>query len=113
MNSIRRLTTPTHEFTLPFNLSMVRRCRITYSQNGSIVLSKDSNNIEDMKMSQSDENNNITKITIKLTQDETARFSVGQDVEIQSRVITTGGDAVSSNVLLIGVKKSLDNEVLL
>lgn len=95
-------STPKHEFTLPFDISLVKEFKVTYRQNGEIILEKYLNDFE--------ANGNTLSAT--LTQEETFLFAEGVNVELQARVLTTGGDAISSDIRIITAEKCLDREVL-
>ena len=95
---MRRATTPTHEFTLGIDANLISKIRITYAQGGSIVLTK---NLEDVTIE-----GNVVKVN--LTQDETRFFNTEQTVEIQVRIITTGNDALTSNIILTRCERVID-----
>lgn len=100
---MRRLTTPTHEFELvDFDSTVIKNIKITYAQGGTVILEKRDDEIT------IDGN----KAILKLTQEETARFSTDTLVEIQVRILTHSGDAVASNITTVGAQKVLDDEVL-
>ena len=97
-----RGTTPTHIFTLPFDVSVVKTAKIIYSQFGRAILTKTGDALE------------LTgqQIQTKLTQEDTLTFDCKADVFIQLRVLTVDGDALASNILQVPVGRCLDNEVL-
>lgn len=97
-----RGTTPTHTFTLPFDASLVAKCKIIYAQDEVEIFHK---NTEDCVLSG-------TTIATKLTQEETFMLDCHKCVDIQVRVLTTTGDALASVPKKVGVAKCLDNEVL-
>lgn len=99
---MRRLTTPEHKFTLQIDPSVISKVRIIYAQNNAIVLTKEG---EDVSL-----DGNVAKV--KLTQDETKKFTADKEVEIQVRVLTLGGDALASDIIKVDVKKVLDDEVM-
>lgn len=96
-----RSTTPTHIFKLPTLVETLKDALITYAQNGQIVVEK---KLEDCIIDQN-------KITVKLTQEETNKFSEG-NVKIQMRVLTTGGSAFASQIFTLCCHNVLDDEVL-
>ena len=97
-----RGTTPTHTFTIPFDASLIAKCRIIYAQDGVEIFCK---NTEDcILVGQS--------IKTRLTQEETFSLDCKKCVEIQVRVLTKTGDALSSLVMKVGLDKCLDDEVL-
>ena len=99
---MRRGTTPTHTFNLPFDAAMVSKVRIIYAQNDEEVFTKETADctLSDMK------------VVTKLTQEETLSLDQRKNVQIQLRVITTDGDALASNVITKGVLELLEDEVL-
>ena len=99
---MRRLTTPEHKFTLQIDPSVISKIRITYAQNNAIILTK-----EDDAVSL---DGNIARV--KLTQEETKKFTADKEVEIQVHVLTLGNDALASDIIKVDVKKVLDDEVI-
>ena len=98
-----RATTPTHTFILPFDYAqMVNKCLVTYSQGGRIVLEK----------TQDDISATGNTITIKLTQEETKKFSAYLRCNIQIRIITSAGDSIVSEELYVSVLDVLNDVVL-
>ena len=95
-------TTPTHTFSLPFNTGIISKIKVTYAQNGRVILEKKD------KQCVLDGNT----VSLKLTQEDTFLFEYGKNVEIQMRILTMGGDALASNIRVISADKCLDNEVL-
>lgn len=93
-------TTPTHTFTLPADIAgTVTKVRVIYSQCGQKILSKD-----------------VTKLTsnaavVKLTQAETLKFHMKKPVDIQLRVLTSSGDALTSNIITRTPYECLESEV--
>ena len=99
---MRRGTTPTHTFTLPFDAEIIKSVKVTYVQDGKQVLAKKNPLVQ----------LNGNTATLKLTQEETLMFSDETDVEIQIRILTTGGDTLGSYPMRIPVLCCLDDEVL-
>lgn len=97
-----RGTTPRHTFELPFNIDTIAKARVTYSQAGRVVLTKEH---EDLTLAGS-------TIVAHLTQEETLAFLCGKDVLVQVRVLTVGGEAMASDIQRVDVGRCLDNEVL-
>ena len=93
-------TTPTHTFTLPADVaSNTAKVRVIYSQRDKVVLTKD-----------------VTELTgndvvVNLTQEETLKFHHRKPVEIQLRVITTDGNAITSDIITENPYKCLEDEV--
>ena len=99
---IKQGSTPLHTFTLPFETELLKSFKLTYSQNGRIILEK---YLKDFKT-----DGNV--LTIKLTQEETFLFDEDSDVHLQARALTLGGDAIPSNIIIVPVEACLDREVL-
>ena len=97
-----RGTTPTHRFRLPVEESIVKEVRIIYEQSGEDVLLK---TLKDCRL----ENGYAV---LKLTQEETLRFDSSQIVKVQMRMLTSGGDALASNIKRVAVGKLLEDEVM-
>ena len=98
-----RGTTPTHQFVVPFDTSVLSEVLITYAQDNKLVLTK---NIKDCTIEQD-------VISVTLTQEETLRFDSDHHVKIQLRALTTGGDALASQIITRSVGDVLNDEVLL
>lgn len=94
--------TPRHEFTVPFDVSLLKQFKVTYSQKDKIVLEK---HIEDFNI-------NGNTLSIVLTQEETFLFDDDANIEIQARALTMGGDAIPSFIRIISADRCLDSEVL-
>lgn len=97
-----RGTTPTHTFTFSVDLSDVKDFVITYVQNGKIILEK----------KKSDCTISENKIVVTLTQEETLKFDHKTMVELQAKVLMTGGTVVASNIFTTNVSRILNEEVL-
>lgn len=97
-----RGTTPTHTFTLPFAASLVRSCRITYAQDGQVVLRKETGDCVIAG----------DAISVKLTQEDTFKFTDNSRIQIQLRVLTTDGTALKTPVYVKYAQECLDDEVL-
>lgn len=100
---MRRATTPTHEFTLELDPTLISQIRITYAQSGEIIVTK---NTEDITL-----DGNVAKV--RLAQEETIKFDAGKTVEIQVRILTTGNDALASEVMKIPCLRILDDGVMI
>lgn len=98
---MRRGTTPTHTFALPFDVTGFK-IRVSYVQCGNVVVRKTE---ADCKVS----GNNIV---VKLTQKETMRFNSAAVVEIQIKVLTAGNDVLVSEEQCVSVGRCLDDEVM-
>ena len=98
---MRKGTAPTHTFALPFSADNIDKLRVNYAQNGEIVVIKTE---ED-----ADLHDNI--VQVKLTQEETLKFSA-VNVEIQLDVLTKSGDPLRSDIYNIYPSRVLNEEVL-
>lgn len=96
-------TTPKHTIVLPFEISLVKELKITYTQNKRVILEK---YLHDCEI----ENDNT--VSFRLLQEETFLFDEGANVEVQVRVLTTSNDALASDIQLISASRCLDREVL-
>lgn len=95
-------TTPTHIFNVSIDTTLIKEVKIIYSQRDKEVLSK---RIGDCTIEKG-------VIKVRLSQEDTFLFEGNTVVTIQIRVLTTGGDALISEPIMISVGKCLDNEVL-
>lgn len=100
---MRRFTTPTHIFTLPFDTSIISKVRVIYAQSEAIVFVKEKNNCKT--------SGNTLRVT--LTQEETAMLDCKKNfVEIQMHILTEDGASLVSKPLKVAVEKCFDTEVL-
>lgn len=99
-----RGTTPTLEFTLPFDCSLLTEMYITFAQYGTTVLEK----------SMADCTCSGTFVTLSLSQEDTLKMK--QDrmaiAEVQLRVRTKDGSALASNIMQIRVDRILKEGVI-
>lgn len=99
---MRRGTTPTHTFTIPFDAEQIKSVRVVYAQTGQVVLAKET---EACTL-------NGNTVTLKLTQEESLRFHDMKNVEIQLRVLLHDGNALTSDIVSVYVSRCLDDEVI-
>ncbi len=100
-----RGTTPTLEFTLPFDTSLIAEMYVTMTQNDKTVLEK----------TLSDCNCSGTSVSLTLTQEDTLRLQQQQlrsQAEMQIRVRTTAGEALASNIMRVYVGRILKEGVI-
>lgn len=97
-----RGTTPTHIFNVDIDTSLVKEVKITYSQRDKEILVK---RTADCTIEEG-------KIITKLSQEDTFLFEYNTIVTIQVRVLTLGGEVLSSELIMASVGKCLDDEVL-
>lgn len=96
---MKRGTTPTHTFTVPFDTAGISEARVIYSQQGRTVLVK-----TDLTMEK-----NV--ITVRLTQEDTFRFSPDR-VDIQLRVKFPDGTVLASDIRTVPVERCLEEVVM-
>lgn len=99
---MKRGTTPTHQFGLPFSVDLIDEVEITYCQSGKEVLKKYKNHCT----------LDGETVSTTLSQDDTFSFAEGVNVEIQIRVLTTDGVALASDIMCVSCKRCLSEEVL-
>lgn len=97
-----RGTTPTHEFTLSIDPSLVKDVEITYGQNDVVVLTK---HLDDCTWQGN-------TLILKLTQQDTFGFDHKKSVRVQLRALLMDNTVVGSYVKTITVEKCLSDEVL-
>ena len=99
---MRRGSTPTHTFTLPFNTEVIEKLRITYKQQGDTVLTKTEKDVELSEKT----------IVCELTQEDTLSFLEKVIVEIQLKILTKNGKVYPSDIYRVSPGRVLDEEVL-
>lgn len=97
-----RGTTPTHEFTLSIDPSLIKDVEITYAQDDSTVLTK---HLKDCTL----EGNTLI---LKLTQQDTFEFNHKKSIQVQLRALMMDNTVLGAYVKTITVEKCLSNEVL-
>lgn len=99
-----RGTTPTLEFIMPFDTSLIAELYITITQNGATALEK----------TLSDCNCNDTSVSLTLTQEDTLRLEQKpySDSEMQIRVRTVAGEVLASDIMSIYVGRILKDGVI-
>lgn len=97
-----RGTTPVHRFKLPMDSGMIQTLRLIYAQNGGAVLVKTKG---DFTFADS-------WAQTELSQEETLLFDASQPVEIQARILTTGGEALASGIRRRSVGRLLEDGVM-
>ena len=97
-----RGTTPTLEFTLPFDVGILAEAWVTMAQKGEVVLDK--------QLSECQCGGNV--LTVKLTQEETLSLKCNCLTEIQIRVRTVDGNALASKVMSVSPDRILKDGVI-
>lgn len=100
---MRRGTTPTHEYELPFETNAIKKIIITYAQRDEIVLEKKT---EDCTM-------DGTIVSVTLTQEETLRFDSSKHVKIQVKILLFNGKVLVSNKITKAISDVLNEEVMI
>lgn len=99
---MRRGTTPTHTFTLSIDPAVISKLRIVYAQMGNVVLTKTEN---DIKVTGND-------VSVRLAECDTLKFQCKQNVDIQLKGLTKGGDVLVSDIYTVPVARCLCEEEL-
>lgn len=99
-----RGTTPTLEFTLPFDTSLIAEMYVTIAQGEKTVLEK---TLSDCSCSG-------TSVSLTLTQEDTLKLQQQSrsQAEIQIRVRTTAGEALASDIMSVYVGRILKEGVI-
>ena len=99
---MRQGTTPEFVFELPFDTEGIKNAKIIFVTYGGYKLEK---RLDDCAF----EGN---KIKVRLSQAETFRFDCTHPLKVQLRILTKGGDALTSETFCVDINECLDNEVL-
>lgn len=99
---MRQGTTPTHTFTLPISVEMIKTVEITYAQGGKMVLQKGNADVEMTG----------NKVILRLTQEDTFRLDATKPVQIQLRPLLVNGVVPDTKIMLKNLYESLSREVL-
>ncbi len=98
-----RGTTPTLEFTIPFDTTLIGQAYVTLCQNGVTVLEKDKAECSITESS----------ILVPLTQRDTLALKADTGIEVQLRVLTVTGDALVSKIYRTTAERILkEGEIL-
>ena len=99
---MKKGSTPTHHFTLPFSCEWAKEVEITYAQNGNEILKK---YLQDCTLEEN-------TISTTLSQQETFEFDADFPVQIQIRVLDENDGCHVSNIFSVNCDECLSNEVL-
>ena len=102
MFTIIQGTTPTHTFTTPFDVELIRKARFVYSQNEEVKIIKTGADIAMTGM----------KVVTTLTQEDTYLLTPNVPVTLVLRVLTKGGDVTTSDAKTGRCRGCADKEVL-
>lgn len=105
---MKRLTTPTHEFTFDIDPREWSGFLITYKQGKDIVLEKSDKDEHSTAVNE----DGTYKLSYRLTQHETKAFRAGMRCDIQVRSVYANGDAIASDIVSIDVEDVLDGKIL-
>lgn len=94
---IIRGTTPTLEFTIPFDAALIDEAFVTLSQNREVIVDKP---LEDCECQEN-------KLSVRLTQQETLSLACDCITEIQVRVRLKDGAAMASNIITVDTNRIL------
>lgn len=97
-----RGTTPTLEFAIPFDTSVLSEAWVTLSQNNVVILNKE------LKDCTCDDR----KLSVRLTQEETLKLDCNCKTEIQIRAKTKEGDALASDIITVNTDRILKDGVI-
>lgn len=97
-----RGTTPTLEFTLPFDTGQLAAAWVTISVDGSEVINKTLEECE----------REACVLRLRLTQQETLQLPTRSVAEIQIRARTTEGEAIASSIIPVRVDRILRDGVI-
>ena len=97
-----RGTTPTLEFTLPFDCSLISSAYITFAQEKDIKIEKTFDECE----------KSGSKLIVKLSQEDTLKLSDSSQTEIQIRAKTHAGEALASQIFRVTTERILKDGVI-
>jgi hypothetical protein len=100
--AMRKGTTPTFTFTIPFGTELVKTAKVIFEGDNGVKLEKRTENCGLAE----------NKITVRLTQEETFLFDCNEYIKVQLRIITTAGESLTSDPVRVFVAECLDDEVL-
>lgn len=103
---MRRGTTPTHTFTLPFAIPEGSLVRVVYAQ--------EQNGTKKALFAKTKDDCSVLGYTVstKLTQEDTLKIEDHKAVFIQIRVLTPDNEALASEIIVVCAKECLEDEVM-
>lgn len=97
-----RGTTPTIIFKLPFEVSIINKIYITFSQFKEEIFTVDK---EGCILSENE-------VSVHLTQTQTLSLTHNREVEMQIRIMDNSGESLASNIMKVDVERILkDGEI--
>ena len=100
-----RGTTPTLQFNLPFETSIIKSAEITIKYVDGLKKILITKTLDDCEIGEK-------SITTVLTQEETLQFPAPATVFVQLRILTTDDIAIATEIYKVSVKKLLADEVI-
>lgn len=97
-----RGTTPTLEFTLPFDCILISCAYVTFAQEKDIKIEKTFDECE----------KSGSKLIVKLSQEDTLKLSDSAQTEIQIRAKTHAGEALASQIFRVTTERILKDGVI-
>lgn len=100
-----RGTTPTLQFNLPFETSIIKSAEIVLQyvdDNKEVIIEK---KLEDCEVG-------TAHISTRLTQEETLKFPATATVGVQLRILTNEDDAHATKIYYVTVKRLLKGDVI-
>lgn len=97
-----RGTTPTLEFVLPFDTSLLATAYITLTQGKEVVVDK----------AMTECNCKERVLSVRLTQEETLKLNCDCKTEIQIRAKTVEGDSLASEIFVVNTERILKDGVI-
>lgn len=98
---MKRGTTPTLTFELPFESNQIKNLNIAFSQKKDMKFSKEK---DDCELSEN-------QVKVKLTQSDTLSLDKGS-VNIQMRVLTKDDNALASDIINVEVEDILKEGII-
>lgn len=95
--------TKEHSFRLPFELDIVKKLRISYKQNGQLIMEK---NLRDISLIDGD------LIYYTLSEKDTLKFSPDDIVTVQLRAELSTGKVITSEIFYVEVVDVVDDREL-
>lgn len=99
---MRRGTTPTITFNLPFSVTTINNCEVYFAQNDELLLTKEES---DCVLSGS-------TLSVTLTQNDTLLFDDEEKLQVQVRFVFTDGSVDATEVVKEKVNKILKDGVI-
>lgn len=99
---MRQGTTPTHTFSLPISVDMIKTVEITYAQGDKVVLTKHTDDVE----------MEGKKVILHLTQEDTFALEAAKLVNVQLRPLLVDGSVPDTPIFTMHIGRSLSREVL-